>query len=202
VWYKWGLVAAESDNRQPLAKNVLGIVLLVVVLVVAVGVGLFFLLRNDNNKKGNGPGGVGHYKPYTARFLSSSGLGAQSLVMGQQFYWAGPKRGYRYEFRRTVDGYVYVRYLPKSVSLGAAGDYLDIATYPFTQAVNGLKLEAHKKHATVTNAPGGGVIYVDPHRPRTVYLAFPGVNAQIEIFGQSPVQAVTLARSGKIRPVS
>jgi len=190
-------VAEASDNRQPLSKNQLGIAVLVLVVVIAVAVGLYFLLKSSPKKHAGANGGT--YKVVTARILTASELKSEALVLGQQFYWAGPKPGYSYEFRRTVNGYIFVRYLPNGLHAGAIGDFLDIASYPFTQALNGTKNQAKAAGATVVNGHGGSVIYVDPKRPRTVYMAFPGVNVQIEIFGQSPVEAVTLARSRKIR---
>jgi len=191
-------VAEASDNRQPLSKNVVGIAAIVLVVVIAVALGLYFLLRSD--KKGGGHGATGKYKAVSAVVLTSSQIRSESLIIqGEQFFWAGPKRGYQTEFRRTVDGFIYVRYLPNGVHVGQAGDFLDIATYPFAQAVNGLKNQAKKAHATVVRGRGGSYIYVDPKRPRTVYMAFNGINYQVEIFGQNPIDSVTLAKSGKIR---
>ena len=194
-------MAEASDNRQPLSKNQLGIAVLVLVLLVAVGLGVYFATKSSG-KKGTG-GTTGKYHAITARIITAGQLKSEARTLGQQFYWAGPQRGYSYEFRRTVQGYIFVRYLPNGLHAGAEGDFLDIATYPFTQAVAGIKDQAKKAknkglNAKVIRGRDGSYIYVDPKRPRTVYMAFPGINVEVEIFGQSPVDAVRLARSGNV----
>jgi len=52
----------------------------------------------------------------------------------------------------------------------------------------------------VSKGPGGSYIYVQPHRPRDVYMAFNTFNAEIEIFAPTKTAAIQYARSGKIRP--
>ena len=192
-----GVVAEASDNRQPLAKNQAGVAVLILILVIAVGVGLYFILHKDAKKHPTSPG---NYKPVTARVLNAAQLQAERPhIGGQLFYWAGTQRGYSYEFRRTVKGFIYVRYLPSGLHAGATGNFRVVATYPFTEAVNGLQGQAYKVGADVKRGRGGSYYFVDPKRPRTVYMAWDNVDAQVELFGTSPVDAVSLAKSGKIR---
>ena len=198
--YKWA-VAAEADNRQPLAKNQLGIALLVIVLVLAVGAGLYFLLKSD--KKQGGHGNTDRkYVPVSAIFLPANRMRTESLIIGEGFYWAGPLAGLKTEFRRTAKGEIYVRYVPKNARLGADCDCLVIATYPFNEAVNGLTEQANTVGADIQRGHGKSFIFVDPKQGRRVYMAFPGENAQIEIYGVTPGSALQLAKGPKIRLAS
>ena len=195
-----GAVAEVSDNRQPLSNNQLGIAVLVLVILAAVGAGLYFVLKNDTNKGNNG---TGKYKAISAQFLSAGRMRTQPLIIGQGFYWAGALPGLKMEFRRTAQGAIYVRYMPPSARKGQGGNFLIIATYPFNQAVNGLKDQAQKAGgATVKGPDPGSIIYVDPTHPKSVYMAWKNDNVQVEVVGTSPAVAVRLAKSGDIRPAS
>ena len=193
------LVTAASDSRKPAGKNQLGVALLVLVLVAAVGAGLYFLLKSD--KKNGANGQTGKCEAVSAAFLSSSRMQSESLIINQGFYWAGPIAGLKTEFRRTAECEVYVRYMPRSARLGEAGEFLVISTYPGYNVAS-LEKQARKEGARIVSGPRGSSIYVSVKRPRSVYMAFPSFNAQVEIFGQTAPQAVQFARSGKIRIAS
>ena len=66
-----------------------------------------------------------------------------SKLLHEPIYWAGPQKGYHYEFSRTTNGWDYVRYLPKGVKVnGKPGQLPIIATYPVTNAYGRLKKAA------------------------------------------------------------
>jgi hypothetical protein len=48
--------------------------------------------------------------------------------------------------------------------------------------------------------PGGGLALVDEKYPKSVHLAFPNVNYQVEVFDPSPKRALAVATSGQVRP--
>lgn len=198
--YKWPVSAAESDNRQPLSKNQLGIALLVLVLIIAVGVGLYFLLHKSSKHGGGGP--TGAYKPFPAKVFATSAqlAGVKAKIGGETFYYAGPRSGFEYEFRRISNGNAYVRYLPSGSRAGIAGDFLVISTYPGYN-LPGLQAQAKAAGAQVKHARGGGFYFVNPKRPRSVYMAWNNVDAQVEVFAPTPVEAVQVAKTGKIVPV-
>jgi hypothetical protein len=131
--------------------------------------------------------------------LSPEGLRAQSRSLRKPIYWAGPKRGYTYELTRTVTGRFYVRYLPPGTAVGAKGaDYLIIATYPFPKTFAALKRVSGGKGISL---PGGGLAVVDTNYPKSVHLAFPGIDYQVEVYDPSPARARAVAVSGSVRPV-
>jgi hypothetical protein len=137
-------------------------------------------------------------KPIKPIALSASGLSTLAAVVGQPIYWAGPRPHYLYELKRTVEGNVYIRYLPPGVDAGASGNnYLTIATFPVSGALDALKKEADGRGVPV---PQGGLALVDEKAPRSVRLAFPKVGYQVEVYDPSPAQALAVATSGQVRP--
>jgi len=192
-------VTAESTphvNRQPMGSQQIRIAVLVV-LAVVVGVVLWLVLGHSSKhhkKKNNNPAlGI----PATA--FNAANLKAESYVINTKFFWAGKKPGYKYEFTRDNRGYLYVRYLPAAVHVGAKGaHYLIVATYPVTGAYQALKAQAGKK---AVSGPDGSIVYIRPSDHRSVLMAFPGVNDQIEIFDPSPPVAISTAESRKIKPI-
>jgi len=114
-------------------------------------------------------------------------------------YWAGPRDGYRYEFSRGHYPRVFVRYLPKGVPTGAGGaKYLIVATYPYARAFAVLTKQAEGRAVA---GPGGSIVYVSPSDPRSVYMAFPEDDYEIEVYDPSPAVALATAMSGDIQPV-
>jgi hypothetical protein len=142
-----------------------------------------------------GPVAAGH----TAVGLSASGLRTLAGKVKQQIYWDGTKPGYLYELTRLNDGRIYVRYLPPGVKVGdKRAKFLIIATYPFPGAFSALQKVSDGEAVKV---PGGGIALVHQSYPKSVHLAFPGVDYQIEVYDPSPKRSLEVATSGKVRPV-
>jgi hypothetical protein len=130
--------------------------------------------------------------------LSASGLKNLATLVQQPIYWAGPQPNYLYELKRTPEGNVYIRYLPPGVDAGAPGNkYLVVATYPFRGAYAALKDVATGDGIQV---PGGGLAVVDKKTSKSVHLAFPKIDYQVEVFDPSPARALAVATSGQVRP--
>jgi hypothetical protein len=139
-------------------------------------------------------------RPIAPVALSASGLRTLTASISQPIYWAGPKPGYLYELTRTNTGKIFIRYLPQGTSVGTKqSTFLIIATYPFRDALKALKDLTDRPQIAI---PGGGVAIVDKSHPKSVHLAFPGVDNQIEIYDPSPARSLAVARSGDVRPVS
>jgi amino acid transporter len=131
--------------------------------------------------------------------LSVSGLRRFATRSGRPIYWAGAQEGYFYELTRTSENNVYVRYLPPDANVGAKrADFLVIATYPFPNALQALRNVADGHEIRL---PGGGIASVNAKHPSSVYLAYPGVEYQIEVYDPSPARSLQVARSGTVRPV-
>lgn len=132
--------------------------------------------------------------------LSASGLRGLAKALArkvqERIYWAGAMAGHSYEFTRTLLGYGYVRYLPRSVRAGAKGRYLTIATYGVPGAFHAVKKAAKGKQFSI---PHGGIAY---KRQRTDYiLAWPKVNVEVEVYSPHAAQARAVTKSGRVTAV-
>ena len=131
--------------------------------------------------------------------MSPAQLRSLAQKLNHPVYWAGTKSGFTYEVTETADGKVYVRYLPKGVKVhDPRADFLIIATYPYPGALTALK-RAGKKH--VVKVKPGAFAFVDPTYPKSVHMAYPRADYQIEVFDPSPKRSRAVALSGDVRPV-
>ena len=163
-------------------------------LTLALAVGVIVWVFVGRNNKSSTPHVVS-VKPVA---LSASGLRTLSAVVRQPIYWAGPRKDYLYELKRTDNGNVYIRYLPPGVDAGAPGNnYLVVVTYPAPGAFAALEKEAGGRGVRVA---GGGLALVDQKTHKSVHVAFPNVSYEAEVFDPSPAQALALVRSGQVRP--
>lgn len=148
----------------------------------------------------DGPTGATSYASIGPIAFTAHDLEKEAASLSTTFYWAGPLSGYRYELSRPARlGYVYVRYLPDGIKVGSPGKtFLVVATYPDPGAYGALKQQADGKEIA---GPDGSIVLVDSSKPRSVYLAFPNVDYEIEIYDPSPAAALATAESGDVRPV-
>jgi hypothetical protein len=190
----------EATGAQPEPERRIGRPLAiagVAVLALAAGAAAIFLIsRGGSSESTNGPVG----KPIKPVELNESGLRILAGAIPQPIYWAGPLPGYLYELKRTTGGDVYVRYLPKRVKAGAGGSsYLVVATYPYPNAQSALR-QTHP--GRLINLPHGGVALVSPTYRKSIHLAYPRSDFQVEVYDPSAATVLHLVSSGQIRPVA
>jgi hypothetical protein len=148
------------------------------------------------------PVGAPPRTPAGSRAASVKQLKALAIALGHPIYWAGTNSATTYELTRTSNGSVYVRYLPQGVAVGAAlPNYLTIGTYPQRGALEILKATAAKNHVPTIKLADGGLAFVDKKHPTSVYVAYPNVDLQIEVFDPAAGRARQLVTSGQIAPV-
>jgi len=172
----------------------------VIGIVVLIGVILWLTVGRDSSSSSSSSNLTGSVvaTPIKPVALSAQGLATLATTVGQPIYWAGTRQGYLYELERTSNGNVYIRYLPDGVEAGAEGaKYLTVATYPFKGALQALQNVTSGRHVSI---PGGGVVLVSPTYKKSVHLAFPNVDYQVEVYDPTPGQALALATSGNIKP--
>jgi hypothetical protein len=165
-----------------------------VVLAIVVGVVLWLVL------------GGGKHKPkikgdtvVLQKAMKPGQLKSEAGKLGHPIYWAGPQRGATYEFTLEHNHHVLVRYLTHGAPVGVkAAKYLIVATYFYRNAYKALKTVAkgngHK-------GPGGSFIYVRPNDPRSVLIAWPHVDYEVEVYDPRPAEAQTVANNGQITTV-
>jgi hypothetical protein len=123
-------------------------------------------------------------------------------LVDHPIYWAGPRRGTKYELTQSANGRIYIRYLPLKVPIGdRRGRYLIVATYPLPDAYKAVQTAAKEQggHA-IALEPRGLAVYNDD-APSNVYFALPGSKYQVEVYHPDAAQARRLVTSGRIRPI-
>jgi hypothetical protein len=148
---------------------------------------------------------VGPFKPSAPATnsvaVSVDKLKSLAASLGQPIYWAGSKQQVTYEYTRLSDGKVYVRYLPAGVAAGASKAYLTIATYPVKKAFSVTKAAAGLKGAIKVPVGTGGIAVYNKKHPEHVFVAFPGVDYQVEVYDPNPRDARRLVAAQSITPV-
>jgi hypothetical protein len=133
-----------------------------------------------------------------ATVVTRAGLLSFAASVHHPIFWAGPESRMTYERRVSSTGQIYVRYLPKGVAAGAARPYLTVATYPFKGAYSAVLRLAQKKGADVIRLKNDGVAVVDQQDPRSIHLAFPKLNYQVEVFDPSSGVARRIVAANRI----
>jgi hypothetical protein len=143
----------------------------------------------------------GGVPPTSATAASIADLRSMARRLGHPIYWAGERPGDTYELTQT-GGTVFVRYLPPGIRPGARTEYTGVATYPFPHALDGVRQAANGSNAGVIKLRGGGLAVIDGRNPKSIHLAYPNSDLQIEVFGPSPAELRRLVASQKIVPVA
>jgi hypothetical protein len=185
---------AQNVQPQPSTNNqavrIAALVIVGLILVAVVGWLVFGKDDGKKKKKQNLTTAIGPNAWHVER------LRAEALTLAHPFYWAGPRKGVRYEFWRTTDDQIFVRYLPKGKHAGDPGKYLIISTYRVPGAYKALQKSGGKP------GPNGSLIWVRPKSPTNVLIAWPRVPYEVEVYAPKQVDAAKVAQSGNVTTVS
>jgi hypothetical protein len=119
-----------------------------------------------------------------------------------EIYWAGARSGTTYEVTHIPGGRTFVRYLTAGVKVGdPRAQFLTIATYPEKDALSQVKGAGSRSGIVKLKLDDGGLAVLDPSRPTSVFVAFPDVDFQIEVFSPKKGEARRLVERGRITPV-
>jgi len=193
------------SKHTPQISPVLKVVIAAVVSIVAVVLIVVFLIPGDDSTKSSATPqtpAAGTYETVGPKIVSEKELGKFSNEIEQPIYWAGPVDGASYELMRTSTGNVFVRYLDNDSQLGSeSADFVAIGTYPISDGVAALERAADEAGAELEDSNDGGLLYVSPTNPSSVYLAYPGSDYQIEVYSPDPAEALEMAKQGRVQPV-
>jgi hypothetical protein len=188
-------VAAESTRPPPRVSARALAVVVVIAIAAAAAIAVWLLARGDDEATQSRQ----RARPAAA---SIQRLEALARSVGHPIYWAGPQPPFTYELSRTKNGGVYIRYLPPGAELGNANpDYLTVGTYPQANALATLRATAREQGARTIRLAGSGLAFQHKTHPTSAYLAYPGVDVQIEVYDPIPGRARQLVVSGRIVPV-
>ncbi len=190
-------VKYDGDDEGP--SKVLTMVVAVIVIAVIGGIVAWILIDRSGSDSSVPTTTTASVDTLGPKIVSASGLSKEAGSLGQPVYWAGDVPGMRIEFSRITNGNAYVRYLPAGVNAGdPRAKFLIVATYPFPGAYDALKKVSNGKAVDVK---GGGLALVSEGNAKSVHVAYPGVDYQMEVFHPSAARAIGVATSGDVQPV-
>jgi len=123
--------------------------------------------------------------------------------LGVDVYWAGPVSGAKYTLAVPAEGQAYVRYLPNGDGLtDTQPNYVVIATYTTTDAFRATQAAGNQSNGVTFINPEGAAVYYNKDTPTNVYVAYPNLNYQIEVFNPIAKTALDIAsKQGALRLV-
>ena len=130
--------------------------------------------------------------------VSPKSLANVATTAQKPIYWAGALPNQKYELTQTSQGGFLVRYLPPGAAIGIPTPNLTVGTYVVPNALAAIRRLAASKGSSTIKLTGGGLAVLDPHFPRSIYLAYPGSKYEIEVFAPSLARARQLVTSGQI----
>jgi hypothetical protein len=173
-----------EKNRLRIRAAIVALVVIAIVIAVVSGGG-------DSKTAANG-----------AEIVSANELREKAALQGTPVYWAGERPGAELELSRSGGGRAYVRYLTGGAEAGdPRPDFLTVGTYETANPVAALRHQSEQPGGVLAKAPGGATVYFSRTHPHSVYLAYPGVGAEIEVYDPSFRLALRLVDSGQIVPV-
>jgi hypothetical protein len=134
--------------------------------------------------------------------VSTAQLASAAHALDRPIYWAGPHDDTSYELTVTNSGRIYVRYLPRGTAAGdRRADFLTVGTYPGDHAYENLR-KVSTGPAVHSNLLDDDGLLVAPKRlPKSVYLAYPNEQYQVEVYDSSAGAARRLALNGLITQI-
>ena len=187
---------------EPAGKSRFGPLLIGIGIAVAVVLFVLLLLSSDGEDSGSSDTVSAEAAAPAVQIVSESELLGAMEGVGYPVYWAGPRLGVRYEVSRPEEGRAFVRYLPKGEEAESENPFLTVASYQQPDALASIREQGQKKGAVLVRIVGGGAAYTKDPQATSAYLAFPGVETQVEVYDPKPGKALDLIRSGAIVPVS
>lgn len=166
-----------------------------VVAILAIALGAWLALRGDDDSTDSST-------PTEAEVVSVDALQDAVGGTGTPVYWAGEQADTELELSEPEEGRTYIRYLTGDAEAGdPRPNFFTVGTYANEDPVATLKRQGEESGGVLGKAPGNATVYFDRNDPSSIYLAYPGVEAQIEVFDPDFKRALQLVNSGQIIPV-
>lgn len=173
----------------------------VIALGIAAGLGVWLGTRDNGHSSPPASTTTAGPTGKTVVPISASGLQTLVAALHRPIYWAGEQTGKQYELAQNANGNVFIRYLPPGAKIGTTQAFLTVGTYPVPDAFS-VTAKTAGQAGSVRVPSQGAVAFYATSAPTNVYLAFPGVDYQIEVYDPSAAEATRLVEEGKIVAVS
>jgi hypothetical protein len=185
-----------------------GTAAIVVALIVFVAVGaLVWFLSSADSTGSTQPiapasSASGQVQGVAAKVVSVPTLQRLARANGRPLYWAGARPATRIEYTRRTDGTTFVRYLAGHAKAGdPSAGYVVVATYSQPDAYQRVSAIASRAQLQEARVGDGGIAITRPGRPQNIYLVYPKLPYQIEVYAPTPQRARRLVFAGSIKPV-
>jgi hypothetical protein len=172
-----------------------------IAVAIAVGFLVWLLLIKGGGDDSTPDGNQTSSQPKAVSVVSELELLSALKGAGYPIYWAGPRAEVEYEVSRPSQDRTFIRYLPKGEEAESERAFLTVGSYQQPGALAQIRELGQEPGAVLVQAAGGGSAYAEGPDATSAYLAFPGVNTQIEVYVPEGGQALSLIRSGAILPV-
>jgi hypothetical protein len=135
--------------------------------------------------------------------LTEKELISAAKQLGVDVYWAGPVDGAKYTISAPAEGQVYVRYLPNGEGLtDTKANYVVIATYATSDAFTATQAAGNQTNGVTFINNQGAAVFYSKDAPTNVYVAYPNIDIQVEVFSPIAQTALDIAsKQGALRLV-
>jgi hypothetical protein len=172
-----------KKHRLQLGGAVAALVAIVILIVVLSG-------GEDSKTAANG-----------AEIVSVNELREKVALQGVPAYWAGERPEAELELSQS-GGQTYVRYLTGDAEAGdPRPGFLTVGTYEMTNPLAALRRQGRQPGGVLAKGAAGATVYFSRTDSHSVYVAYPGVEAEIEVYDPDFKRALRLVDSGRIVPV-
>lgn len=192
---------AKKRELKLIVSTVMATSVILVLLINLFGINVDFTNSISSNNQSGTQGSTNSDQLYPSNnqsgqvVLTEAELRAEVAKISVPVYWVGPLSGAKYTLENQLNARVFVRYLPDGV-LPPTGEATKrvIGTYKVANAFDTTKSASASvaNSVGVTGANGEAIFYVQSNA-KNVYVAFPGVDAQIEIYDPEPGASLKLA---------
>lgn len=189
----------EDLKRAPERVRLTAVAVVLVAIVLIVW--LVASSGGNSSSSSSAPATTAQTAGKTVSVVPESGLLGALKGVGYPIYWAGPRAGAEYEVSRLEEGRTYVRYLPEGEKAESDKAFLTVGSYEEQGALGNLRKLGQTSGAILVGIPGGGSAYAESTKATSAYMAFPGVDVQVEVYDPEGGKALELIRSGAIVPV-
>jgi len=191
-----GQIAITKSNGSPK-------IVLLMVLSALISSGVTYLVTNNST-----PTPAASTSTFTEVIAGKVALTEPELIaavkqLGVDVYWAGPVKDAKYTLAVPADGQAYVRYLPNGQGIeDTKPNYVVIATYTTTDAFTATQAAGNTTNGVTFINAQGAAVYYNKDTPTNVYVAYPNLNYQIEVFDPIAATALEIAsKAGALRVI-
>jgi hypothetical protein len=130
--------------------------------------------------------------------VTPSELRERVAALGRRVYWIGADDGRSLELTVTAKSDVFLRYLPPGAAAGDKRAFLTVGTYSLPNGDAVTRGIGREPGAVSRQLTGGRIAVFRRSRPTSVYVSWPTLDYQVEVYSPVPGEAKRLAYSTRL----